>query len=301
VAVPQVDPDTISEVYEAYLALRRLRRDHETWLQGRGQADLKAAHRHGYVSLPKGYKETAAVLDALEQRFGADVLAAVPGFYRARNRLTTHTARSDTDGFVIPYRDERGRIIGMQRRLTSGNGGKYQTFVRGGDRFLTVAGPEWANDDSRVLLLVDGGHKAHVAAELLQVRVVGLPGSNLNDGHLQHLLRLAPDVVVEALDADKFSSDALATARGRMLEKLHEGGFEVVTAVWEIGDGKGLDDLAYGGVLMRLRSLPRPIELGERRPYAVPFEPTQGRCPPLVDAQAELKAVIEQFVGEAGK
>ena len=50
---------------------------------------------------------------------------------------------------------------------------------------------------------------------------LGLMGTNLSDAHLAAIERLRPDVVLEALDGDKFTNLNVAEgARAEMHEKL---------------------------------------------------------------------------------
>ena len=292
----ELDPDTLHQVYSAYLDLCRLRDRHRDYFAARGRADLEVALSLGYGSLPLGYTSAREVVSALEGRFGADVVARVPGFYRRAGRIATLTATRDQDDAVIPARDEQGRIVGLVRRTITGPAAKYRTFPGGGADFYTVAGLDWQPGQHRELFLVEGIHKAHVAAELSGTRVMGLPGLTLRQAHLDAIRRLAPDVVIEAFDADKFRTKEVAAARHAAHKKLHELGITVMTAVWEAEDGKGLDDLLATGGHPRLRVVGRRPAVGPRAPVPLPDPAPAPVGMPLAEAQRETHQTIRAFV-----
>ena len=64
-----------------------------------------------------------ARLTELVDRFGEEALRQCPGFADKNGRTNFWTAAGDRDGYVVPYRDEHGRITGIQLKLL---GGRYE-------------------------------------------------------------------------------------------------------------------------------------------------------------------------------
>jgi hypothetical protein len=301
--LPRLDPDTLHAVYSAYLALLPLRREHGDYYTSRGSADRAVARDHGYGSLPLGYDAARRTVDALIGRFGIETMQRVPGFYAGRDgRLLTHTARVGEDAAVIPFRDEHGRIVALLRHSITGSKPKYMIFAGSSNDAYTVAG-SWPVGGRRQVAIIEGPHKAHVVASYSTgIRVLGIPGAHLNDVHLAAIERLRPDVVIEALDADKLTNTAIKRQREHMHTSLLASEMatsrrvEIVTAIWEPEEGKGLDDLLASGRRPRLRTVPRRAAVGARKPHALP-EPgpiTPGRT--LAQVQSETEKEIGDWV-----
>lgn len=298
--LPPLSADALDMVYRRYLQLLPLRTEHADFYRARSTGiDLEVAQAHGYGSLPKGYKDARCVIDALLLDFGRDVLLRVPGFWARRDRdqiINTHIAKAGDDAAVIPARDEQGRIIGMIRHTTSGDGAKYRTFQNGGGAFYTVAGDDWQEGEYRRLWAVEGIHKAHVAAAQGLGRVMGLPGANLADAHALALESMAPDVAIETLDADKLTNPNIQNARKRMVQKLADVAPEVRSAVWDVQDGKGIDDLLANGGRPRLRTIARRPAFSARLPEVTdtPTPVEVGRSMDIVRHETQRR--VREFI-----
>ncbi|MGE0653180.1 MAG: hypothetical protein AB7P12_15755 [Alphaproteobacteria bacterium] len=301
---PRLDLDTLHAVHSAYLGLLKLRREHAAYYAARGAADLAAARAHGYGSLPLGYESARRITDTLVARFGISTMQAVPGFYTGKDgRLLTHTARKGDDAAVIPCRDEQGRITMLVRQQTDGQQAKYRAFSgsHAGEAYAVCG--EWASGMERQVAIIEGPHKAHVAAQLSTgIVFIGLMGTNLSDAHLAAIERLKPDIVFEALDGDKETNVNVAKARARMhekllgSEKLARAGVQIMTVVWPADDGKGLDDLLAAGHMPMLRTVPRRPAVSARKPHAIPQPGRVAAGKPLAEVQAETEHVIGEFV-----
>jgi hypothetical protein len=300
---PRLDPDTLHAVYTAYLGLLPLRREHNDFYASRGHADRQVARDLGYGSLPLGYEAARRTVGTLVAQFGIEIMQRVPGFYPGRDgRLLTHTARAAEDAAVIPFRDEHGRIIALLRHSITGSKPKYMIFAGSTNNVYTVAG-SWPVGSRRQLAIIEGPHKAHVVASYSTgIRVLGIPGAHLNDAHLAAIERFQPDIVIEALDADKLTNPAIRTQGEHMhaallaSEMATSKRVEIVTAIWEPEEGKGLDDLLAAGRRPRLRTVPRRAAVGARKPMAIP-EPgpiRPGRT--LAEVQAETEKIIGEWV-----
>jgi hypothetical protein len=105
----------------------------------------------------------------MAQRFGEDRLLKTPGFSNKNGRLAFWYGSS----YVIPYRDQGGRITGLQARNLADGGPKYLTARRAtvADIFH-IAGYTGPGGD---LFVTEGGLKAQVAARLGRVTVFGIP------------------------------------------------------------------------------------------------------------------------------
>ena len=195
---PRLDPDLLHQVYSALLALLPLRRAHADFYAGRGAADLAAARDHGYGSLPLGSSSSRQIVDTLVARFGIETMKSVPGFYEGKDgRLLTHTARATEDAAIIPLRDEQGRITMLIRHYVSGDKPKYMAFAgsRAAESYA-VAGA--APDRFRQVVLVEGPHKAHVAAQFSAGLIfIGLMGSCRH--HRPLMAAVGADIVVPVL------------------------------------------------------------------------------------------------------
>jgi hypothetical protein len=117
------------EIYVHALGLLGLRDDAIRDLTRRG-LDLDAITQAGYRSVPLDLRERRSFLDKLARRFSEDELRACPGFTDKNGHLYFWTGAA----YVVPYRNERGRITGLQCKQL---GGKYLT-ARG--RFLLSIG-----------------------------------------------------------------------------------------------------------------------------------------------------------------
>lgn len=293
-----LDPATLDAVYRRYLGLSPLRPEHVEHLAGRDTADLAIARARHYGSLPLGYTAAGKLVEALILDFGVTTLARVPGFYinRRSGKLNTHTATEKDDAIVIPAWNEHGQITALVRMRTRGEAAKYRTFHRGGADFYTITGPDWQPGDVRRLWIVEGTHKAHVAAYQSGQRILGLPGAHLSDAHTAAIAAMAPDEVIESLDADKFIKKDVARQQDRIHTQLTHAGLTVAAAVWEIEDGKGMDDLfAVGRAIPRLRMVAHRPEVTARTPEPAPIvSAAAGR--PLAEVQRETERTIGDFI-----
>ncbi len=103
----KADVDRLNEVYTAFLESLELNEHHaDNLLYERGLSDTKIA-QNLYASVP-AYKDRFEIAGKLAESFD---LEGIPGFYFEDGRWALHLT---FDGFYVPYRDERGRIVGLQ-------------------------------------------------------------------------------------------------------------------------------------------------------------------------------------------
>jgi hypothetical protein len=191
------NPDELTlrhDVYAYALSLLGLRDDALADLTRRGLSEGDIASV-GYRSVPATLPERKQLLAAVVDRFDEEQVRRVPGFVHQNGYLYFLGGRVG-DGYAVPYRDERHRITGVQRKSLLD--GRYYTArtSRVADIFH-VAGPLQPGCD---LYVTEGGVKAQVAAVLGNVVTFGVPGQNLFPLHIEAIKRLAPGRVITALD-----------------------------------------------------------------------------------------------------
>lgn len=186
-----------------------------------------AAEAHGFRSLPQRGRQHLEIRDRLVREFRAEVLLRCPGLHDKNGNIGIRTTATG-DAYLVPYRDEEGRITGLQIKYL---GGKYQTpFGSVLAEVYCVAGPVRPGCD---LWLTEGGTKAIVSAHLRPGTVFfGVAGQSLTHRHIDAVLRVNPRRVIVALDREvNANTDA---ARKRWIEALlSRTSVPVYDAVWE--------------------------------------------------------------------
>ena len=258
---PSLPLEARHEIYSSTVELLSLRDEARADLTRRGllSEDIDAV---GYRSIPRKGSPVDGVLRRLVDRFGEETLRQCPGFVDKNGRTNFWTASGDRDGYIVPYRDEQGRITGIQLKLLSG---RYETArgTRTADVYHVAGDPAPGGD----LYVTEGGTKAEVAHRLGLGAVIGLPGQSLAQAQVDLLARLSPGRVIVALDQE--ANLNTERARERWLKALAEAGLATYLAVWEgadLGGPKGIDDLLAAGGKPRIRAVSRvPAEFGARR------------------------------------
>lgn len=183
---------------------------------------------HGFRSLPRRGAQQTEIRNTLVREFGADALSRCPGTHDKNHRVGVITA-PEVDGYFVPYRDERGRITGLQVRYLGGPR-RYRTLFGTLTREMyCISGPLQQGCD---LWVTEGGLKAVVAAHLRPgVVCFGVPGQGLQDDHVRVIRSLEPGRVFVALDRElNRNTDA---ARERWIARLLDAGLVVFDSVWE--------------------------------------------------------------------
>jgi hypothetical protein len=232
-----------------------LRPEHRTRLRERGLSDgwIDAS---GYRSTPR----TAAERDAVAERLAPYLDAfggGVPGFYYDGRRWRMVFSAS---GFLIPARDEYGRIQALAYRLDSPRDGcKYiwlssnpetqddrgrQKYPRGessgSPAHFANRAAMWDADE---LVITEGTLKADCIAALSGLPVVGVAGTHSTRGLASRLRATFPRLrfVAVAFDKDLLVKAQVALAVERLVAQLEAERFRVRVRMW-LGDAKGFDD-----------------------------------------------------------
>ena len=237
------DVSVRDKVYRALLAGLPLASDHVANLERRGLSREQALAL-GYRTTPLvGVKQMAKTL--------ADqgcALEGVPGFFLNKRGEWTYTIGGR--GILMPVRNLRGQIQGIQIRLDDAAKGKCR-WLSSGDmpvgRSCGMAAETWvhvAGSPSRQILLTEGVMKADIVHALTGATVLAVPGVN-SLKYLPSLLELLKErgvrQVQTCFDMDFLSNPHVQQAYYRLLGMLSEAELSFGTLLWR-PDYKGLDD-----------------------------------------------------------
>ncbi|MBT9259499.1 MAG: DUF3854 domain-containing protein [Clostridiales bacterium] len=150
-------------------------------------------------------------------------------------------------GLLIPFRDQEGRLVGLQVRPRdqSGNKGKYRQVSAGG--FPASVHVSRLGEGSPRVWITEGALKADIASLYTGERFIGLPGVSSFRGLEEALKGLRPQKVVLAFDADYGDNPHVRRSLQHLSEMLSLSGWRVRWAVWEKSLGKGIDDVLTEG------------------------------------------------------
>lgn len=244
---PCATADVRDRVYRALLSVLELSPEHREHLLSpvRGMTP-EQVERGMYRTLPEGGRaelgeRVARVADP----------AGVPGFWRLRGRWRV----AGPAGLLVPVRDVRGRVVGLQvRRDDPSDGPRYVWLSSagrpGGTPARALCHVAWPPGLPCLRVWVtEGPLKADIASGLLGEPVVAVPGVNTwkSSGLLDALREMSPDEVVVAYDADAETNPFVDRAANELGRALRGSGYRVYLARWPLAAGKGLDDLLLGG------------------------------------------------------
>ncbi|MCA1623850.1 MAG: DUF3854 domain-containing protein [Acidobacteria bacterium] len=257
---PKADVTRCNEVYTALLEniqvsnetqedteLSALYSYHAERLLARGLG-VDTIARNLYASVPEqaGGNELA---QELSKRFD---LTGVPGFYKHSNgiwQLNTYHK-----GYYVPYRNPKGKIIGLQIRLDKPIGKTKYVWLSTAEKDSGASSGSplhFVNvnliHESKEVYITEGALKADVIGELSKVGVVAMAGvKNVKAEILVETLKLLfPNLkrVFIAFDMDFQTNENVEKALSEMETGFQKwNGLEVKTLVWNLSDGKGFDD-----------------------------------------------------------
>lgn len=241
---PLTDIDARHATYTALLSKLTLARDHLENLRGRGLTD-DAIMQNGYKTTPvfgMGYL-------ARKLQSEGYYLSGVPGFYKKDGEWTFV---NESRGIIIPVRDGKGRIQGLQIRRDNVQKRKFRWLSSAGredgckaESWSHLAGPVRSK-----VILTEGPMKADVIFALSGVSTVAVPGVNA----LQHLKEMLEELqgqglceIKTAFDMDFLKNEHVKAAYQTLLELLSEMGFRYGTYLWD-DRFKGLDDYLWASI-----------------------------------------------------
>jgi hypothetical protein len=245
---PKADADKLNEVYTAFLSSLELDYHHSDSLANkRGLSEQNLPNRL-YASVP-AYHQRFEVAKRLAESFD---LEGVPGFYLENGEWALHLTYP---GFYVPYRDEQGRIVGLQIRQDKSGEQKYIWLSSSNKEMGSSSGvplhyvnPNLVKETNEIYI-TEGALKADIIGELYRVAVVAMGGVNvLNPEALaDNLSNTFPNLekIVLAFDIDWNTNADVRAALLKLSSVLDKTALEVEAIIWDRKDGKGLDDVLW--------------------------------------------------------
>lgn len=248
---PRASESHVDEVFTAFLHTHlRLSTPHLESLLARGLT-LEAIESHAYRTCPSN-DECDRIADALAP-LG---LAGVPGFFFKGGRWRLRWM--PPAGFIVPYRDERMRIQGLQIRrmpLPDGEKNKYiwlssgdaEKFPQGASSGTPVhfRAAHLLAEQGGELLLTEGGLKCDVINFFTGQPCVAVAGvSVFNDEFGARLKQRLPELkrVAIAYDADYAVNVHVRHGLQKLMRSLSAAGLRYRMLSWS-PEYKGFDDL----------------------------------------------------------
>ena len=170
--VPPTDIASRSDTYTGLLSKLTLASDHRQNLRNRGLSD-EEIDRLGYRTTPVVGMQTIA----RQLQSSGYYLSGVPGFYRKDGKWSF---ACESRGILIPVRDSKGRIQGMQIRRDNATRRKFR-WVSSTGRTDGCKAEGWvhiAGEPRAIVLLTEGPMKADVIHYLTRQTVLAVAGVN---------------------------------------------------------------------------------------------------------------------------
>lgn len=264
-------------IYSSFLSKLILYNKHKIYLRNDGWGD-NLIKRSFVRSIPNGKDRSFVnqnkrqITSELIQKFGS--VRGVPGFYLQDDGSWNFRASS---GLFIPIRNHRGEIYRLRIRLDypakdkngkqknkynnfssfyeawDDSGEPYNVFNEGckaGNHISVCCQDE---DNFTVCYVTEGEKKALRANDELHCPVISIPGVNsfkkllevFEDGtHVLDYLKVKGcKIIVIAFDADKTVNEAVLWYEEKLIALVKDSGLQIALASWNIGFGKGLDDI----------------------------------------------------------
>ena len=244
-SVDRAPDDALHRAYRAMLSRLGLSSAHRAALLARG-LDAQAIERAGYASLEVAGR--AQLGRAIVEAVGEDLAARVPGYVVRERDGRSWPSVAGWPGLLVPCRDERGRILGLQvRRDEPGDGPRYvwlSSRSQGGASASTFAhvpviAPNARRDE---VIITEGPLKADVVTALDGRLCIAVPGVSAWARALPVVEALRPRSVLVAFDADLMTNPAVKLAHDALCAALVAHSIRAVSLRWPPSLGKGLDD-----------------------------------------------------------
>lgn len=239
---PVASVERRNKVYASLIKILPLLPAHRADLLRRGLSEA-VIERNGYRSLPIVPKNRLIFCKKLLQKHD---LTGIPGFYVNK---AGEWDMASVSGYLIPVRDPKGMIQGMQVRLeNSKDGKKYIWFSSRGRQngcgaraWVHVAEPLGVPPEKRVWV-TEGPLKADVSAHYLGARFLGVPGASAWSNVVEATRALGVKEIVLAYDADQKENPTVKKAAKELSSELKQNRVKVLPAAWPLKIGKGIDD-----------------------------------------------------------
>ncbi len=241
-----VDFDLRSKIYSTLCDGLELSEEHREDLQRRGLDDSDINER-GYRSLTNA--AARGEIAHLRTMHSDIELLSVPGFVPdpdAGVRLV-----GPGQGLIIPCRDPQERIVALKVRRDDGSGqvGKYSCISGGGGPSCGTPAhvPLGVKQPVPTVRITEGELKADIATVRSDIPTIGIAGVSNWPSALPVLQSLGVKLVYLAFDSDCQTKPHVARPLVELDTKLREQGYDVNIEIWNLEDGKGIDDLLASG------------------------------------------------------
>lgn len=259
----KVSDDILDATYNALLDMLPLTNEHQENLLKRGMTK-ENIERMKFRSIPQNGLE--AIPNILARK--GVILQGVPGFYfkNGKPRMLSHGS-----GFYIPYRNRKGKIVGLQIRydielkpdmseetIKSLKQKRYRWLTSSSEEGGASASnvPFWGipgTELTQTVYATEGGLKAATAQSLSGGCFVAIPGVTCYGAWEEILVELKKQSVktlVDAFDSDRASNPNVANAINKLHAIASDYGFDMKT--WDWGtEYKGVDDYLCAKKRMR--------------------------------------------------
>lgn len=278
----------LDDIYRSFLSLLQLNSGHRTYLLRERWAkeliekslvrSLPSAREYtsSHAKVGWQYRSRREITEELVREFGE--LMGVPGFYE-KGGLWTFAGKQ---GLIFPLYNRKGQIYRLRIRVDypaiDENGkakNKYHNFSsfreerrKDGTLYNYYLNGTQANSqigfynqftkDHYVVYITEGEKKALVANYVLGQPVICVPGvssfrkpfeaDETGVSVVDHAIGLGAKVFVIAYDADKSVNAKVLQCEGALVERLKDKGVQIALADWNMGFGKGLDDILGIGI-----------------------------------------------------
>jgi len=244
-ALERAPADALDAAYRALTDRCALSSVHRGALRARGLSDAHI-ERAGYASLEVSGR--AALARAMVDAVGEELARRVPGYVVRERDGRSWPSVAGWPGLLVPCRDERGRILGLQvRRDEPGDGPRYvwlSSRSQGGASASTFAHVPIVRPDARrdEVIVTEGPLKADVVTALDGRLCIAVPGVSAWARALDVLEVLRPRSVLVAFDADLRTNPAVKAAHDSLCAALAARSIAAASLQWPAEYGKGLDD-----------------------------------------------------------
>lgn len=239
---PVTDVESRDATYSAFLDCLTLATDHRDNLLNRGLSEEEIKRL--------GYKTTPAVGTAtIARQLISDgfYLTGVPGFYRDKEDRWNFV--HEYRGILIPVRDPKGKIQGLQIRRDNVSKRKFRWVSSVGkkDGCRAEGWTHLAGLPRKTVILTEGPMKADVISFLTGQTVLAVPGVNALtqlEATLEYLRDSGTESIMTAFDMDFLTNPHVQNGYRELTGLLSRMGYRYGTYLWN-PEYKGLDDFVW--------------------------------------------------------
>lgn len=226
------------KVYSTLLDIFELSKKHKENLLKRGLPE-HIIERNGYKTLETDPKIRKVICRYLAKIFD---LSKVPGFYKDDSGEWDYI---DTEGFLIPVRDIKGRIQGLQIRRDTEENGKYRWFSaskKGGQKAKNFVHVSFGLNHKDSVVITEGPLKADIASYYTDYTFLAVPGVS----SWREAVKVLGDMkgirkVFVAFDMDYKTNTAVEKCLKDLNKELVSKGYKTKILTWD-PRFKGIDD-----------------------------------------------------------